>query len=146
MSLPEFKQKNGSNEEPIIHLENQQLALESINNELVDSSFDASIDLPMTEDFDRFNDNIPSESQIESILSTVSRNIDQENIDPLTRELSPKGKPGSIRRAVLRDLTDKYLKKNPEREEPEESVQIYDEDPFANYTDSPLKNKNFREL
>lgn len=143
---PESQNKNCMDTEQL-NLDISQTNTQHTDNTM-DSSFDASIDLPLR-DFETQNehrlDEIPSETQIESIISAMPRNIDKENIDPVTKTLSPRSKPGSVRRSVLKDLTDKYLRRDrPTEEIKEEDSQ--DEEIFSKLTDSPLRNRNFREL
>lgn len=141
--VPEVKDKDFQN-----NRDHQEYEEQSIDDSLIDTSFDASLELPMirdeTEDHLK-STNLVDDSQIQSILSSISRNIDQENIDPITHELSPRKKPGSLRRAVLKDLTEKYLKKESVEKKTIEIDQT-EEDFFTNYTDSPLEDRNFREL
>lgn len=134
----------------------------NFNDTLVDSSFDASIELP-ARDFETFDQqtqwDIPSESQMDSIMSILTgqnekeKNKEKENLDPLTDTLEPKRRPtGSIRRSVLKDITEKFLRTAPENEEIEREIEQNDEQRheddefFSALTDLPLENKNIREL
>lgn len=95
-----------------------------------------------------------SNNSVETRLSSafehsVSQRLpDKENIDPITSRVSPLKKPGSQRRAILKDITEKFAKKpvpvNTVLSEPPLDTDM--DEMFDKLTDSPLRRHNFREL
>ncbi|ELQ75746.1 hypothetical protein THOM_1274 [Trachipleistophora hominis] len=75
---------------------------------------------------------------------------DKENYDPLAECYSPHAKKtGSIRRAILKDITDKYRKRVVEEKEPVDEPKKWSEEIeelFGRWKDSPVKKKSMREI
>lgn len=74
---------------------------------------------------------------------------DKENYDPIAECYSPHTKKtGSVRRAILKDITDRYRKESKEEEHVSEPKKWSDEieELFGRWKDSPVRKKNMREM
>lgn len=97
----------------------------------------------------------------QNVRNTLMPNIndlpDKENCDPIKDVYSPRyKKPGAIRRAILRDITEKFKRemtkdeKNADVDDENDECRVgWDEEIetlFDRLKDSPHKKKNMREL